>query len=154
VCAGQAWLADPWEGALFVQPRAGRVGEPLRRERREPECRGRGAADAAQPPARHHARDREPAPEEPHAAQGRGIKEDSQGGATSAPKAPPHLAFTRYSFTSKLYCGSLSSCYCSPDLQSLPYCNTIARPLRNIRPPTDPFFLCHTPYNIGDGNIA
>jgi len=41
-----------------------------------------------------------------------------------------------------------------PHLQSLPYCNTIARPLRNIRPPTDPFSLCHTPYNIGDGNIV
>jgi len=39
-------------------------------------------------------------------------------------------------------------------LQSLPYCNTIARPLRNIRPPTDPPFLCHTPYTIGDGNIV
>jgi len=25
-----------------------------------------------------------------------------------------------------------------PHLQSLPYCNTIARPLRNIRPPTNP----------------
>jgi len=40
-----------------------------------------------------------------------------------------------------------------PHLQSLPYCNTIARPFRNIRPPTDPPFVCHTPYNIGDGNI-
>jgi len=61
-------------------------------------------------------------------------------------------AFTRYCFTSKLYCGSPSSFYRPPHLQSLPYCNTIARPLRNIRPPTDPS-LCHTPYNIGDGNI-
>ena len=24
----------------------------------------------------------------------------------------------------------------------------------NIRPPTDPPCLCHTPYNIGDGNIV
>ena len=39
-------------------------------------------------------------------------------------------------------------------LQSLPYCSTIARPLRNIRPPTDPLFVCHTPYNIGPGNIV
>jgi len=39
-------------------------------------------------------------------------------------------------------------------LQSLPYCNTIARLLRNIRPPTDAPFVCHTPYNIGDGNIV
>ena len=28
-----------------------------------------------------------------------------------------------------------------PHLQSLPYCNTIAGPLRNIRPPTDPPFI-------------
>jgi len=41
-----------------------------------------------------------------------------------------------------------------PHLQSLPYCNTIARPLRNIRPATDPPCKCHTPYNIGDGNIV
>ena len=39
-------------------------------------------------------------------------------------------------------------------LQSLPYCNTITRPLRNIRPSTDPPFVCHTSYNIGDGNIV
>jgi len=40
----------------------------------------------------------------------------------------------------------------SPHLQRLPYCNTIGRPLRNIRPATDPPCSCHTPYNIGDGN--
>jgi len=41
-------------------------------------------------------------------------------------------------------------------LQSLPYCNTIAivHPFRNIRPRTDPPFVCHTPYNIGDGIIV
>jgi len=39
-------------------------------------------------------------------------------------------------------------------LQRLPYYNSIARPLGNIRPSTDPPFLCHTPYNIGDGNIV
>jgi len=33
-----------------------------------------------------------------------------------------------------------------PHLQSLPYCITFARPLRNIRPPpTDPPFVCHIP---------
>jgi len=32
---------------------------------------------------------------------------------------------------------------------SLPYCITIARPLRNVRPP-----VCHTPYNISDNNIV
>jgi len=32
----------------------------------------------------------------------------------------------------------------TPPLQSLPYCNTNARPLRNIRPPTDPpFYAIH-----------
>jgi len=41
-----------------------------------------------------------------------------------------------------------------PHLQRLPYCNIIARPLHNIRPATDPPFSCHTPYNIGDGNIG
>jgi len=55
------------------------------------------------------------------------------------------LAFTRYCFTSKLYWGSQSSCHCPPLLQSLPYCNTIARPMRNIRPPIDlpPFNAMH-----------
>jgi len=52
-----------------------------------------------------------------------------------------HLAFTRYCFTLKLYCGSPSSFYCPPHLQSLPFCITIARPLRKIRPPTDPSFV-------------
>ena len=30
------------------------------------------------------------------------------------------------------------------------YCTTIAQ----YTPPTDPSFVCHTPYNIGDGNIV
>jgi len=42
----------------------------------------------------------------------------------------------------------------SPHLQRLPYCNTIGRPLRNIRPATDPPCLCHAPYNIGHGNLV
>jgi len=42
----------------------------------------------------------------------------------------------------------------STHLQRLSYCNIIARPLRNIRPATDLPFVCHTPYNIGDGNIV
>ena len=41
-----------------------------------------------------------------------------------------------------------------PHLQSLPYCNTIARPFRNIRPLTDPPCVWHKPYIIGDGNIV
>jgi len=54
------------------------------------------------------------------------------------PYPPPSLAFTRYCFTSKLYCGSQSSFYCPLHMQSLPYCITVAQPLRNIHPPTDP----------------
>jgi len=40
---------------------------------------------------------------------------------------------------------------------TLPYCNIIARPLRNIRlyaPHTVPPFSCHTLCNVGDGNIV
>ena len=51
------------------------------------------------------------------------------------------VAFTRYCLTSKLYFGSRSSFYAPPYLQSLPYCITIARPLRNILPPTDSSFV-------------
>jgi len=39
-------------------------------------------------------------------------------------------------------------------LHSPYYCNTIARLLRNIRRLFDPPLVCHTPYNIGDGNIV
>jgi len=65
-------------------------------------------------------------------------------------------AFTKYCFTSKLYCGSLSSFYCPPPTtcNALAHCNTIACFLRNIRPPTDPPCVCHIPYTIGDGNIV
>ena len=41
-----------------------------------------------------------------------------------------------------------------PHLKILPYYIIIARPLRNIRPPADPSFLCHTPCHIGDRNIV
>jgi len=44
------------------------------------------------------------------------------------------LAFIRLCFTSKLNCGRPSSFYCHPQLQSLPYCNIIVRPLLNTRP--------------------
>jgi len=74
------------------------------------------------------------------------------------PMPPPlwyrRLALTRYCFPSKLYCGSQSSYHCPRcNLQSLPDCITITR-LRNIRLPTDPPFLCHTPYTIGDDNTV
>ena len=41
-----------------------------------------------------------------------------------------------------------------PPSQSPPYRNTIARPLRNTRPTTDPPSVWRTLYNIGDGNIV
>jgi len=58
-----------------------------------------------------------------------------------------HLAFTRYFFRSKaLLWGSITLLLPPPHLQSLPYCNTIARLLHNIRPPIWPS-LC-MPYTI------
>ena len=60
---------------------------------------------------------------------------------------PFWFSLTRYCLTSKLYCGSPTSFYCPPPhLQSLPYCNTIARPLLNIRPPPTPllYAIHHT----------
>jgi len=65
-----------------------------------------------------------------------------------------NLAFTRYCFPSKLYCGSPPSVYPPPRLHSIPYCSTIARPLGNIRPLTAPPFVCRELYNIGEGNIV
>ena len=62
------------------------------------------------------------------------------------------LAFTRYCFTSRLYCGSQSSFHCPP-----PTCKAHSIEIRLhdhcaiYAPPTDPSFVCHTPYNIGDG---
>ena len=44
--------------------------------------------------------------------------------------------------------------FAPPHQQSLPCCNTIARPLRNIRPASNPPFVCRAPYNIGNGIIV
>ena len=53
------------------------------------------------------------------------------------------------------FCGRANHPFLAPPyLQSPYYCNTIARLLRNIRRPADPPLVCHTPYNIGDGNIV
>jgi len=62
------------------------------------------------------------------------------------------LAFTRYSFTPKPSFTSQSSLYCPLHLLCSHYCSTIARLLRNIRPPPDPPCICHTSYRIGSGN--
>ena len=57
-----------------------------------------------------------------------------------------HSAFTRYSFAPTLSCTSQSSVYCPLHLHCSHHCNTIARPMRNIRPLTRPP-LC-MPYTI------
>jgi len=64
------------------------------------------------------------------------------------------LAFTRYSITPTLSCTSQSSLYCPLHLHCSHDCNSIARLMRDTRSPTDPTFLCHTPYNSGDGSIV
>jgi len=59
-----------------------------------------------------------------------------------------------YWSTPKLSCTSQSSFYRSLHLHCSHYCNTIARLMLNIRPPPNPLCVCHTPYNIGSGNIV
>jgi len=76
------------------------------------------------------------------------------GESTAAEAVNGMQAFTRYSFTPKCSCTSQSSFYCPLHLHCSHYCNTIARLMRNIGPPPDPSFLCHTPLNIGSGNIV
>jgi len=48
-------------------------------------------------------------------------------------------------FTSRLMCMMQSSVIAPPHPHCPRYCTTIARRLRNIRPPTDPPSVCHTP---------
>ena len=64
------------------------------------------------------------------------------------------LAFTRYSFTSRLLCTNHSLFYCPSHLHCPHSCNTFAILLCNIRPPSDPPFLCRTPHIIVHGNIV
>ena len=65
------------------------------------------------------------------------------------------LALTRHCFTSKLYCGRQSSIYCPPALAKPTllqyYCTPISQYTSS---PTDPPFVCLTPYNMGDGNTV
>jgi len=85
-----------------------------------------------------------------HSTQGAQSKEF---GATIA--AWPQVSLYKILFQSKvLLSESLHLFIPPPYLQRLPFCNTIARLLRNIRPPTAPPSVCHTPYTIGDGNIV
>ena len=66
----------------------------------------------------------------------------------------PYLGLYKISFTSRLICTNQSSFIAPPRPHCPHYCSPIARLLRNIRPRTDPPFVCHTPYNIGHGNIV
>jgi len=70
------------------------------------------------------------------------------------PCPPPHIDLYKNSFTPKLSCTSQSSFHCPIHLHCSHYCNAIARLMRNIRPPANPAWVCHTPYNIGSGNIV
>jgi len=81
-----------------------------------------------------------------------GLREIPQGGVT--PQLS--LACTRYSFTPKLSCTSRSSLYCPLHLHCSHSCSTIARLMRDIRPPSDPPCVCHTAYTntIGQENIV
>ena len=65
------------------------------------------------------------------------------------------LAFTRYFFTSPLYCGSQSSFYCPPPAKPIllqSQCTAIAQYTPPHQPQPPPFL----PYTIqfGDGNIV
>ena len=64
------------------------------------------------------------------------------------------LAFTRYCFTSKLYCGSPPSFYCPPPPAKPTLLQYYCTPISQYTLPTDPPFVCHTPYHIGDCNIV
>ena len=61
------------------------------------------------------------------------------------------LAFTRYSFTPTPSCTSHSSVYCSLHLLLQQYSTTNEQYMNT---PSDPPCDCHTPYNIGNGNIV
>jgi len=69
----------------------------------------------------------------------------------------PHIQHAGLGLTLSLQSFSVGvhhPCIPPPHLQSLPFCNTIARPLGNKRPLTDPPFVCREPYNIGDCNLV
>jgi len=55
----------------------------------------------------------------------------------------------------RCFCARFNHPFIAPSHLHYPhYSNTVVRPLRNIRRPTDPSFVCHTPYNIDNGNIV
>ena len=62
----------------------------------------------------------------------------------------------KYCFSAKLYCGSQSSVYPPPPPTSKAYPIAILLHAHCAiyAPPTEPPFVCHAPYNIGDGNIV
>jgi len=80
----------------------------------------------------------------------RSDQEPAQPGASADSAQPLQDIVSLQSFI----VGVHHPCTPPPHLQSLPFCNTIARPLGNIRPLTDPPCVCREPYNIGDGNFV
>jgi len=64
------------------------------------------------------------------------------------------LVFPRYPCISRLLCTNQSPLNCPSHLHRPHGCNIIAMLLRNVRPPFDPPFSRHTPYNIGHCNIV
>jgi len=68
---------------------------------------------------------------------------------------PPTLAYTRYSFNFFCVCKNQSSLSYPPPICITPTTATLLRDFCAIyAPPTDPPFICHAPYNIGDDNIV
>jgi len=64
------------------------------------------------------------------------------------------LTFTRYSFTSMIFCANQSFVRYPPHLHCPHHCHTIARLLRTERLLPDPPLVSHTPYNIGHDNVV
>ena len=66
------------------------------------------------------------------------------------------IAFTRCCFTSKLYCASQLSLHCSPPptKPTLMHAILLHDHCAIYVPPIDLPYICHTPYNIGHGNIV
>jgi len=73
---------------------------------------------------------------------------------TPAQKTPTCLGLNKRLFYFEVSCTNPSSVYAPPRLHCSHGCNTNAILLRNIRPPSDPPLLCHTPYNIVHSNIV
>jgi len=83
----------------------------------------------------------------------------SEGGGSSCGRlwccsSRVFVCVTCFSLTSMLLCTNQPSLLCPPRLYCPHCCNTIARLLRNIRPPRPPLLVCHTPYHISNKKIV